>query len=143
MRAQEIVVNDLFDNFDKLTVPVSAFITFEEEDGKILALRTTSSSRLIGQDFRFKEASEPTDIIWENRHFTRWDYIKRQTFAFIIIFILLLGSFIVVYIVASYSSKISNTYPAVQCTSIEKDYSPSLEEYAYKDWIFIEANPGK
>ena len=48
MRAQEVVVNNLFNEFDKLTVPVSAFITFEEEDGKNLALKTTSSSRLIG-----------------------------------------------------------------------------------------------
>jgi hypothetical protein len=42
MRAQDIVVNNLFNDFDKLTVPVSAFITFEEEDGKLLALKTSS-----------------------------------------------------------------------------------------------------
>lgn len=60
---------------------------------------------------KFINASEPTDIIWENRHYTNWDYIKRQTFAFIIIAILLFGSFIVVYLTASYSAKIANTYP--------------------------------
>jgi len=48
MRAQEVVINNLFNEFDNLTVPVSAFITFEEENGKYLALKTTSSSRLIG-----------------------------------------------------------------------------------------------
>jgi hypothetical protein len=137
MRAQEIVVNNLFDDFDKLTVPVSAFITFEEEDGKIFALRTTSSSRIIGQDFRFKGASEPTDIIWENRHFTKWDYFKRQTFAYIIIAILLLGSFIVVFIVAKYSAIVSNRYPGVQCESIFTDYGVNLEGYAYDDWTYV------
>jgi hypothetical protein len=111
MREQDEVVNELFQDFDALTVPTSAFITFEEEDGKILALKTNSDKRLLGQSFRFQGASEPTDIIWENRHFTRWDYVKRQTFSFCIIALLLLGSFIVVYIVANYSSKIANTYP--------------------------------
>ena len=53
---------------------------------------------------KFTEASEPTDIIWENRHYTNWDYIKRQTFAFIIILILLFGSFIVVFLTANYSA---------------------------------------
>lgn len=40
MREQDQVVNDLFQDFDSLTVPVSAFVTFEEEDGKILAEKT-------------------------------------------------------------------------------------------------------
>ena len=61
------------------------------------------------------EASEPTDIIWENRHFSSFDYLKRQAFAFVIIFILLTGSFIVVYIVANYSATIASTYPSVDC----------------------------
>lgn len=77
---------------------------------------------MLGKTLRFIDASEPTDIIWENRHFSNWDYIKRQTFAFVIIAILLLGSFIVVYIVAAYSSKIANTYPPVNCTTLREDY---------------------
>ena len=40
MRDQDRVVEELFQDFDSLTVPVSAFITFEEEDGKLYALRT-------------------------------------------------------------------------------------------------------
>ena len=51
---------------------------------------------------KFTNASEPTDIIWENRHYTRWDYIKRQTWAAIIIAVLLFGSFILVYETASF-----------------------------------------
>lgn len=71
------MVNSLFDDFDALTVPTAAFITFEEEDGKILALKTETAKMLVGAPMRFKNASEPTDIIWENRHFTRADYFKR------------------------------------------------------------------
>ena len=48
MRAQDCVINNLFMDFDKLTVPVSAFITFEEEDSKIVALRNNTHHTLIG-----------------------------------------------------------------------------------------------
>ena len=143
MREQEEVVNGLFEDFDKLTVPVSAFITFEEEDGKIVALRSSSNKQILGQSLRLINASEPTDIIWENRHFTWMDYLKRSLFAFCVIFILLLGSFIVVYIVASYSSKIANTYPQVDCDSVIADYGDQLQAYAVYDYDFIQENPGK
>ena len=66
------------------------------------------------------------------------DYIKRQTFAFVVIAILLFGSFIVVYIVASYSSKVANTYPPVNCDLIESDYGyDQLGYYAVDDYDFI------
>ena len=137
MREQDQVVNDLFNDFDALTVPTAAFVTFEEEDGKVLALKTQTQTNLLGVPMRFKNASEPTDIIWENRHYTYGDYVKRQIFAFIVIAILLFGSFIVVYIVANYSSKVANTYPQVDCDALDKDYGTSLETYAYYDWQFI------
>ena len=102
-----------------LTVPTSAFITFEEEGGKVLALKNSSPFLLLRRPMQFSEASEPTDIIWENRHFSRMDYFWRQLFAFIVIAILLAGSFILVFVVAQYSATISATYPAVQCDLIE------------------------
>jgi len=126
MRQQDRVINELFQDFDSLTVPVSAFITFEEEDAKILALRNRTTKQLLGKPMHFQNASEPTDIIWENRHFTRWDYFKRQTFAFVIIGILLLVSFIVVYMVAAYSAEVTSTYPQVNCGSIDSDYGAKL-----------------
>lgn len=71
MREQEEKVNSLFQEFDSLTVPTAAFITFESDDSKNLALLVQNSDmRLVNQEFKFKETSEPTDIIWENRHFT-------------------------------------------------------------------------
>ena len=48
MRQQDEEVNRLFEDFDKLTVPTSAFITFEEEDGKVLALKNRSTKQLLG-----------------------------------------------------------------------------------------------
>ena len=129
--------------FDSLTVPVSAFITFEEEDSKIVALRNNLQQELLGKTPRFIDASEPTDIIWENRHFENWDYFKRQAFAFVIIGLLLFVSFIIVYLVAAFSSKIANTYPPVNCETLDKDYGDQLQAYAVDDYDFIQENPGK
>ena len=137
MREQDQVVNDLFADFDALTVPTSAFITFEEEDGKIIALRNRTEAQLLGKPIRFITASEPTDIIWENRHYTWWDYLKRQTVAFTIIAIVLFGSFIVVFLVAKSSTKIANTYPVVNCDNIYNDYGSLLEAYAVDDYDYI------
>ena len=111
MREQDAVVNELFNQYERLTVPVSAFITFESDNGKLCALKNRSTKVVLGQPLKFIDASEPTDIIWENRHLTSWDYTKNQTIAAVIIFVLLLGSFIIVFLVAQFSSKVSSTYP--------------------------------
>ena len=128
MREQEVKINELFQEFDSLTVPTAAFITFESDDSKNLALLVTNSEeRILNQSIDdFKHTSEPTDIIWENRHFTNNDYLCRQLFAFAIITVLLFGSFIVVYIISSYSAKLAAVFPPVDCDGIEDAYGDKL-----------------
>lgn len=74
MRKQELVVQELFDSteeFRELTRPTAAFVTFEDEDAKLLAMHANISQKeFTGQKLVFLETSEPTDIIWENRHWT-------------------------------------------------------------------------
>ena len=70
MRAEDVKVQKLFEEFDELTIPTSAFITFEKDDFKQIALDQTSATEILLENMEFKDASEPTDIIWENRHFT-------------------------------------------------------------------------
>lgn len=63
---------------DDLIKPVSAFITFETQEGyeracnirakKSIIGTVTTERRFLGAPFYFKEAVEPTNIIWENRH---------------------------------------------------------------------------
>jgi len=60
--------------------PVTAFITFEKPFGSHVAsayhelhqtnLKSPWGQKLLGFDLKLYDASEPTDIIWENRHFT-------------------------------------------------------------------------
>jgi hypothetical protein len=54
--------------------PVTAYITFETEEGaeRAKALKDGEIGWL-GQFMNFKAPAEPTDIIWENRQYTEKD----------------------------------------------------------------------
>lgn len=80
-----------------MTTPTGAFITFESDDCQLAATQLETEKQLLGQPMKFEKASEPTDIIWENRRFTAMDYLKRELFAYILIGVLLFGSVCVVY----------------------------------------------
>mgnify|MGYP000737003631 FL=1 len=114
-------------DFDSLTIPTAAFITFESDDSKEIAMDNESDRLLLGLDFKFKDASEPTDIIWENRLFTKKDYIIRQLKAFLIIAILLAGSFGIILAISAYSAKMAAVFPPQDCAGVENAYGTTLE----------------
>ena len=74
----------------------------------------------------FKRASEPTDIIWENRIYTATDYFFRQLVAYFIIGVLLFGSFAFIYTVASKSAEIAAEFPNRDCDAIKETYGNQL-----------------
>jgi len=115
-------INVLFRDFESLTRPTAVFVTFEEEDATIIAKKIVTEERLLELPFKFKQASEPTDIIWENRHFSSADYFFRQMIAYIVIGLLLFGSFAFIYKVARTSAEIARVFPRVDCESIEETY---------------------
>ena len=92
---------------DRFYRPVTAFLTFENEEGlnRMAAyneLIETSDEyigydKLLGEPLGIDDASEPTDIIWENRHFTAWERTQRATIVIGIISGLLFASFIMLF----------------------------------------------
>jgi hypothetical protein len=68
------------ENLEKLERPVSAFLTFENEEGLNRCINYNQTVEddpdfedyrtLLDEPIEILEASEPTDIIWENRHFS-------------------------------------------------------------------------
>jgi hypothetical protein len=119
---QDKVINDLFQDFESLTRPTACFITFEEEDAASMALALKTEAKLVGEPMQFKRASEPTDIIWENRVYTITDYFFRQLLAYTIIGILLFGSFAFIYKVARTSATIAQEFPVRDCSQISSMY---------------------
>lgn len=104
------------ENYDKLTRPVCAFITFESDDGYIEAINYTKKMKwgfsgdkdpvmdgfereqLLGADPLFRAAAEPTNIIWENRHIRGINFCYRATSALLIVTLMLVVSFGFVYL---------------------------------------------
>ena len=95
----------------KLTKPVCAFVTFETDDGKNEALAYSekkswykpSKTKDIAQmticnDIpKFKDTSEPTNIIWENRHIKGVNYGARVCGAVMIAIFMLTIAFFVIF----------------------------------------------
>mmetsp|Transcript_33793 Transcript_33793/g.44587 ORF Transcript_33793/g.44587 Transcript_33793/m.44587 type:complete len:597 (-) Transcript_33793:841-2631(-) len=137
-------VQELFQDFDKLTVPTDAVITFESDDFKEHALDYEGEGKVLGKEMRFADASEPTDIIWENRHFTRQDYFKRQLGAFIVIGLILFISFLIIFKISSYSAKVASVFPLVDCEQVGKLYPGDLyKTYAIDDYDYITEKEGR
>ena len=86
----ESKINDTKEKeFERLITPCSVFMTFETEEGYRRALKfdeTVSNNpdkfgslkKWIDQhEIEIQPASEPSDIIWENRHYTPFERRKR------------------------------------------------------------------
>ena len=68
-------INKLIQNekyCDDFQLPSAAFITFKDTKGREKANHYNGGQKLLEQPFKVEAASEPTDIIWENRHYTKW-----------------------------------------------------------------------
>lgn len=82
----------------------------------------------------FEEATEPTNIIWENRFLTSSDRFKRSMHAFLVIFLLVLVSFGIISACKTVTVTISNTYDASDCTSLTNAYGNHLLTYAFDEY---------
>lgn len=136
-------VCELFQDFNSLTIPTSCFVTFESDDYKEYALMYNGDKTVLGKPMKFHDASEPTDIIWENRHFTKTDYIKRQLCAFSIIALILGVSFIIIFVISAYSAKMASIFPVVNCSGVQASYGDLFQQYAVNDYDYIIANNGE
>jgi len=75
----------------------------------------------MDDDLFLIESTEPTNIIWENRHWTAADYAKRSLQVVAIIAFLLVISFLAIYTCKTYAIKKANEYPQVDANQIYTD----------------------
>ena len=134
------------ENYDELTIPCSAFMTFENEEG-VNRARQFNEQTNDGSEFEalgkwfgkyeiaIEEASEPSDIIWENRQVTDRQRLKKKIIVFLSIFLLLLTSFGLIFICAEYSLQIISVYPDVVCEDLaDFNTKNGLEKSAIREW---------
>ena len=70
-------------------------------------------------EIEIQQASEPSDIIWENRHFTPSERTKKKILVWMILVFMLVISFALIFICASKSALEKSIYPDVSCTDLE------------------------
>ena len=77
------------DKYDELTTPKNFFCTFHYEQAYQQAL-FTNTMMFEGEETKIDQATEPSDIVWENRHVRANERRCRMAIA---IFIMILCSF--------------------------------------------------
>ena len=105
---------------DKMQTPVSCFMSFETEEGKSRGELYNETVELedyahyrtfLGSEIDVKQASEPTDIIWENRHFTKSARFLRTIIVSFVVFLMLCVSFFLIFTAQKTSLAMKQKYP--------------------------------
>jgi hypothetical protein len=136
----------------KFNRPVTAFLSFENEEGinRMKEYNETVHNddqfadikTFLGQELQIEDASEPTDIIWENRHFTSMDRFKRTIIVIIAVFFLLFISFLIIFFCSGKAAAASLKYPSTNCTAIAEDFNDEqLQQLAFQEFFFNRESP--
>ena len=115
------------EKWEKLIRPVDAFITFQEEDGMIVAdyiehMTETKIPKFLDTPLKFIESTEPTNIIWENRHYDDTHYYKQGLKVLILVAFLLAVSFITIYFFKSDAIAQARKYPSIKGNDVIRQY---------------------
>ena len=118
-------------SLEDFTTPCSIFMSFECEEGVNRALQFNKTVRANPAEFAdlnvwldqfqvdIKRASEPTDIIWENRQYTPRQRLLKSIFVFTFLVFLLACSFLMILICSQSSQRLLNKYPSnIDCDLI-------------------------
>lgn len=135
--------------YEHLTKPVCAFITFVTDDGKNAALayseRGSMWSRkatvqveketLFNQEPVFIESTQPTNIIWENRHIKGIDYGTRVLIAFCVMAFMLVITFSVIFFCKKLQNTNQEKWPSPNCNDlIESNGLETIQKYGHIEW---------
>lgn len=82
-----------------------------------------------------EEASEPTDIIWENRQYTPWQRTVAAIWVTISITLMLFVSFVIIFYCSNVSNAAISKYPVIAPEQCE--YLGTGANGSY-DWAFMQ-----
>jgi hypothetical protein len=68
--------------------------------------------KFLGEEIKIEEAAEPTDIIWENREYSPNMRLARTIFAWLVIIIMLGGSFIFIFFLSVTGNHAKDMFPS-------------------------------
>jgi hypothetical protein len=139
-------------NYETYSEPVCAFITFERSDFADLAIEYSKQIALKKHKYKdfiarqliqetifnevpvFKQAQDPTNIIWENRHIKGKEFYKRLAVSIAIILFALFISALFNSSLTKENMELSQLYKPVNCEAVFETYGTSFSDkikYAY------------
>jgi hypothetical protein len=131
-------------NVQKYNRPVTAFLTFENEEGLNRCKAYTDvvenndefkhMEKVLDVKLEFEDAAEPTDIIWENRRFTAVQRFQRTLIVVCCVFLLLFVSFSVIFICSIKANAPLMKYPTQNCTDVNVTQGVNFEANAFAEW---------
>ena len=126
---------------NKLIRPVTAFLTFNTQEGYERALKywgpeadkpveVTENHKFCDVQIKVTPAPEPSNIIWENRHITQAEQNRNKFFVTLAI-LCLLGIALVIFSVAKfYVTTIQAKYPPTfDCTDVDSQFAGQPDLY--------------
>jgi len=126
------------DLYRDCVTPVSAFVTFEQEEGmeRCLTLGDAQSRvRVLGEQVRVSKAAEPTDIVWENREVTKLSRFARFILIASAVSAIMVVCFATIVGLQQQTFHIKNKYQRVDCSDVEAVYSSEMiTDYAVDEW---------
>lgn len=90
--------------------------------------------RLLGHDLIIQPASEPTDIIWENRFIKPKWRRNCKIMVYLIIVIMLAFSGAIIYFCSSTSTSLKLRYPRTDCKANTAQYIGDKALFTPEDW---------
>lgn len=135
MKEKRLIEEEIEDlkktSIEELSRPVIAYVTFETQEGYERAIRIGS-----GFGYMFSPAVEPTNIIWENSHYSMSVILSRSMVAISVIAGLLVGAFFILLFI-KWSLVWSNVkYMNLNCNEFNTHFETkgSLLEHALIDY---------
>ena len=84
-------------------------------------------SKFLGEDIEVQEASEPTDIIWENRSFTPQQRTIKRFVVYFVIVVMLCISAAIIFTCTIQSNAKKFKYPKVLCSQVAEGYAGDMD----------------
>lgn len=121
------IMDKVMTNYDLIQTPVRAFITFRTHEGYERCCKFMSNQKnakkmtIFGQPVQFREATEPSNIIWENLEVTKATQKKRKVKVSIAILMFIVACFFLFVGLKATSGKNKQKYPVrVECDELVK-----------------------
>jgi len=118
---------------DLMQTPVACFMSLETEEGKCRADLYNETVQMddyshkyatfLGSEIDVGQASEPSDIIWENRHFTSGQRFLRTMVVSFAVFCMLCVSFALIFTAQKTAIAMKQKYPKQNCVEVQQEYA--------------------